>query len=118
MVGDVIAHGEILWFIVWRCGGSLFGDVVAHCLEMWWLTVWISKFKAHGNNTYLVNFALLNLYCNCTVIYPNNFALQNSMQHCTNTKLILLIGEYVRVDRQMAYTIQLDLIRKHFFVLL
>ena len=35
---------EMLWFIIWRCGsstvawkcgGSLVGDVVAHCLEMW-----------------------------------------------------------------------------------
>ena len=26
---------EMWWFIVRRCGGSLVGNVVAHCLEKW-----------------------------------------------------------------------------------
>ena len=28
---------EMWRLIVWRCGGSLFEDVVAHYLAMWWL---------------------------------------------------------------------------------
>ena len=40
---------ERLWLIGWRCSGSLDGDVVANCIQMWCLIGWRFGGSLDGN---------------------------------------------------------------------